>query len=908
MRRRLILFLVAAVFLLGLSKGRCTAGAEEETFKITVEGGYAILLDAYWDEVGIVTEAPKHNELRICFEVPAGYYVEDFTVTKADGSSEKHWHASYYFSYQGVTSDGKTICSFTTNIFSEDCTVAPVLHKQTPKTIDLSSGIFDFAGMEYEEQKTLVRILRENFGGKYPDDRKYDLNRDGQTDILEIILAIETPCETSEGELNGIPYLVPAAGGTLTGSYTVEQGVLGPYCPITFVFGNETAAKEYAVSVKSGRAADENGTTITKAEPGQKVYLIAETMRGRYVKSWKDETVGTVQRIGQDSFYQDRVPFIMPAHEVSFTPEVDSQVPKRIDLTEGFWISPRDSWESRLPASSADCAYNYRLGTYLGESAGAYSFGKMDYDGDGSYDAVAGQYGEIGNLLGWDLTSWFLIPLPTSSIQGEYTISDLNDGPFWPYTICFPDKPVSGKYKVNIKGGHAEDQNGKVITEAAPGTVVAVKTATQLYLEATPAYYQLHYSYYNFEPTAYFVMPAADITYAAEGGGDGGDGETDREITVSFVVSEEGTMWVYDIPSRDFDAVMKAWESLRNVYGRFDLSLNGYRMYMNLNNMRLYEAGTEDFACPNSTFVDNIHCVFPEYPVTVVGGVAYENYERIYTSVPGHRIEVYMEQTPNDSYRYAVLQSDEVTLKYYKENGYEFIMPNCPVTVRTELKEGSPLVINLNSGTFPYNDEMLLCISESCSGNWISGKLDLNGDGKPDIRVDQDKKTIQGLPTYSCGDTYQLEKNNPGPYYPVTFLFDVANAKFDPTPVPNEPVEPTQEVKPTGKSDGESKEEPKEEKGKKTDEEDKGFNPLWVILSGVALLAVAASLVWVFIIKPKKASGVKTPEAPEGEAPERYAPEAGAAEDYMTEAGEPEASEAGEAEDLEPEDDVFPED
>ena len=104
-----------------------------------------------------------------------------------------------------------------------------------------------------------------------------------------------------------------------------------------------------------------------------------------------------------------------------------------------------------------------------------------------------------------------------------------------------------------------------------------------------------------------------------------------------------------------------------------------------------------------------------------------------------------------------------------------------------------------------------------------------------DILINQEKKTIEALPEYSCGEEFRSSYNNPGPYYPIIIRYGSNKGNSDITPAP------TGDDKPTEAPDGNGGSDSPENGQSAADERKEGkLNPLWIILPAAAVLLAAA--------------------------------------------------------------------
>lgn len=347
-----------------------------------------------------------------------------------------------------------------------------------------------------------------------------DVDKDGTIDI--VVNAYDWP--DSEG-MPGRVFIIPTAGGSIRGTYSlkVPQSTDAYYGnkfdTIQFIFPDEPIQKEYKISAESGKVTDQNGREITTAAPGSWIRVNAVPTEGKYVAFWKSDLIGEFSTFDRDySYWSTCVAICMPAADVSLSALLLEQKPLTFDLTEGF---------CRIDEGYNDAGL-YDL--WIGGRLGVIESGtKLDIDGDGTEDVICYVIhgGEIyGACVDEDLPArTFFIPLPTASIHGTYTTKGTSTSAFWPYTFTFPAGTVKNSYKITVEGGHAENEAGRTITEAAPGEKIRIvcdkKTGSSTFpdFKASPAYEDLEPAYRGTERCAReeVMMPACDITYTEVG-------------------------------------------------------------------------------------------------------------------------------------------------------------------------------------------------------------------------------------------------------------------------------------------------------------------------------------------------------------------------------------------------------
>ena len=852
-----VLFLV----LCGLSASVKVGKAGEETCRITVEGGYATL----WNEETRVTEVSVGSRLGFYWEVSPGEWIKSYTIT----CNGEYVESSEYMFYAGLTDEGKLIYGyFFTPNKSGDYVITPQIEKQTPVTIDFSNGIYSVSRISEEINYGIEDFLRDLFctvrvtgDGYNPGDGSYDpywtadCDRDGTADFVLRVLNPDTDYESVEGHfLYGPAFLVPLSNSNLSGDF-IQKEVFGPVGPVTFRFGNEGRKAEYSIRVQNGHAVNAKGETVTSAAPGTRIYLVADSLNGKYVDAWEDAVCGHLDRIGQSRCFQDRISFVMPRSDISWQSVLKDQFPIRIDLTNGYWISDRPWFEGHNP-------YNYRLFTRKEFSNADYELGRTDLDGDGTYDIAAGYRDDGLNYIFWRADSFFVIPLSTSSIKGEYVWNKANGGTYGPYTICFPTE-TKVKYAVTVNGGHAEDANHRVITEAAPGEVVTVKADNGRYCSGatgSPEYYKLQTL--DDSRSAIFVMPAHDITYTL-GGSENGDDRTD-EFTIEFFPDENGTRWIYPVSAEERQAIQKEWNAITATYGKFGISLDDGYLGMDIVCLEETEE-SKKYVWPKKADIGAIHFTFRKDAVVAVGGVVSSDssYPRGITS--GNQGEWLMITKDDELYRrndgfYFVeyVSDNDVWFECWgdKETSpyYHFKMPGHAVTVVPKLAKTTPVTIDLTEEDFMASAD----VRESFENEVIRGTnykyveggiaVDVDGDFHYDVVIG-DNNIIRPLPTYSCGEKIVLTRGNEGTYYPFTLVCDVEKmkARIGAEPETGNKVSPTGSPKDPEDTREENTTPAAEESGEKDGK--KGTSPLWFILPGIAVLLAGGGAAWYLLQK-----------------------------------------------------------
>ena len=850
-----VVFCLSVLFfvLCGLSVSVKVGKAAEETCRIYVEGGYATL----WDEETRVTEVSVGSRLGFYWEVSPGEWIKSYTIT----CNGEYVESSEYMFYAGLSDGGKIIYGcFYSPARTGDLVITPEIGKQTPVTIDFSNGIYSVSGMHEEYHYDAESFLRDLFctvrmteGG----NESYwtaDCDRDGAADYAFQALDPDTDYESVEGHfLYGPGFLVPLSSTNLSGTF-IQREVFGSLGPVTFCFGNKELKAEYAIRVQNGHAVNTKGETVTSAVPGTQIYLVADTLDGKYVYAWEDATYGFLDRIAQGRCYQDRISFIMPRCDVSWQAVLKDQTPLRIDLTSGYWISPFGH-EGYNP-------YNYRLFTKKEFSEADYELGRTDLDGDGTYDIAAGYRDDGLNWIFWKPDTFFVIPLSSSSVRGEYVWDRKNDGTYGPYTICFPTE-TKAKYAVTVIGGHAEDENHRVITEAAPGEVVRVigDSGRKCYgATVSPEYYNLQTL--SDSSMAIFVMPAHDITYTLAGS-ENGDDRTD-EFTIEFFPNEDGTRWIYPVSAEERQAVQKEWNAITATYGKFGISMDDGYLCMDIVCLEETEE-SKKYVWPKKADIGTIHFTFRKDAVVAVGGVVSSDSSYPQGITSGNQGEWLMITKDDELYRrndgfYFVeyVSDNDVWFECWgdKETSpyYHFKMPGHAVTVVPKLAKTTPVTIDLTEEDYMASAD----VRESFENEVIRGTnykyveggiaVDIDGDFHYDVVIGNNN-IIRPLPSYSCGEKIVLTRGNEGTYYPFTLVCDVEKmkARIGAEPEPDNKVSPPGSPKDPEDTREDNTTPAAEESGGKDGK--KGVGPLWFILSGIAVLFAGGGTAWYVLQK-----------------------------------------------------------
>ena len=207
---------------------------------------------------------------------------------------------------------------------------------------------------------------------------------------------------------------------------------------------------------------------------------------------------------------------------VAFAGEDGSQEetpePLVIDLTKGYYEKTYSDY-----GQAAICIAVERIAHKREDDVRYYIWSeKIDLDGDGTYDVLV-DGADWPDVDGQMPDRWFLIPTSECSIRGAITFKDIKDERFSEVTFLFPDDPIRKEYAVTVEKGHAETEDGRTVTSAAPGTLLYI-VPDKLEGEYVSAWNSeltgRHNRYDSVDRrmwgAAEFHMPAADVILAAE--------------------------------------------------------------------------------------------------------------------------------------------------------------------------------------------------------------------------------------------------------------------------------------------------------------------------------------------------------------------------------------------------------
>ncbi|MBO4696706.1 MAG: hypothetical protein J5643_05410 [Lachnospiraceae bacterium] len=674
--------------------------------------------------------------------------------------------------------------------------------------IDLRDGyeVFEDAGWYYNAKvcmavKNAVKICEQNnvdwciFSGDVDGDGTPDFETGGYNYPYE---EYPTPAMWC---------LIPTVECSAHGRFSLPVGKIDyesyrKYDTVTFIFPDEPIKNEYSISVEKGHAESSDGRTITSAAPGVSIILVPDVLEGEYVSSWKSDVIGSFSRYdNMENRWCESVSFFMPASDVSMKAATEKQQPLSFDMTEGFCLADGDYY---LEPNYIDLDLSFAASDNMDEYSQVSTY-RMDLDQDGSFDIICCFTGYTEDKYGRFPDRVYFIPLSTGSINGTYSTAGQSLSPYWPYTFVFPQKAVNNLYPVTVTGGHAEDMNGRTITEAAPGEAIRIiydgSQGATAGLISSPQYENL-YKDWTWEGERSvkrlreeIAMPACALSYKALPN----EGKT---LELSFYL--DGDSYRAVLPEAVADA-LKNNESKREQIFRF---ISGYEPSVVDRALRLTNFGwgdyyslgyslQEPFITDEETYTE-IDIRFQGktlYPI-VCTDEAIKVYYNQPDENPGIRIVasaadqvLYVNKsrlTEEDGYEFLGFEAKDFFMEY---NGYywRFIMPDHeielkPVFQKVDTSKQTPLTIDLSSGNADISDpEIWKSIERTGIRISSNGQMyDLNGDGQWDVKQDDLGRKIRRLGDYSCPTSYTIKDANHGQkYYPITF---VCNRKTEDRP------------------------------------------------------------------------------------------------------------------------------
>ncbi len=614
---------------------------------------------------------------------------------------------------------------------------------------------------------------------------RLDLDGDGTIDLYSY--GYDWPEE--EGPADRY-FLIPAAECSVHGrvSYPVEKvNEYYKFEKITFIFPESSYQKEYAISVENGHA-EVDGKIVTSAAPGTIVSIIPDELDGRFVASWNDKLIGEFTRYTTyPNYWTGATAFFMPASDVSFSAKTEKQTPLTFDLQKGFCLADDDGWSLPNPGDfKLSLWYAWEEGTNL-----------IDLDEDGQKD-ISCEVFHDGDVDGPSITDYlphhaFFIPLSTSSIKGSYTTSGKSIAAYWPITFIFPSEPVKKLYPVSVEGGHAEDMQGRTITEAAPGERIRIIydgiQGTTAGLLSSPEYDNLYKKWTDGKGKRLreeIVMPACALSYKALPN----EGEP---LSLYFYYDNGGYYWAI-LSESVVDAFEKNDKTINQVlcwYTRYAPRVRDNKLI--LDHLGYSEYYSIEYSLPEpfiteentyTTVIVQFSGAGQLYPITCTEegiDVYWSNGgdpgARILASAPGQLLYVNkVGLAEPEGYQFSGFEAKDFWMGY--DVYWRFTMPDHaielkPVFSKVDPDTQTPVLIDLSDESFDISDQEIL---KSLAKTGISydqslDMYDLDGDGKWDIHVNADLHLIRRLSDYSCGEYFTIETGNHGQkYFPITFV------------------------------------------------------------------------------------------------------------------------------------------
>ena len=686
----------------------------------------------------------------------------------------------------------------------------------------------------------------------------YDLDRDGTADVR---ISIWNKVFYDAHEV-----LTPVPGGSILGDYvlkatperpleymTYENGpaVTHTVSSVVFHFPEEPVKAEYSLSgmgVAYFRDFTRDGERITKAAPGEIIYLLEDKKTGQYLKGWKTDSYPKDDLFYMHSnYYEDGTEadvaiavreFIMPAHDVTMTPVYEKQQPYTIQVDGPNVIMAGDT---ELIADGIDCfiasLFNWdtsNIDTYTWYNMYTY----YDLDGDGTDDICLGPYKSAHSLsicLFSDLTS--------------YTLTAPNDGPYWPVTLTWKENnyTVDPSY---IYYGSFSPRTGQKLYRSLKSYEVNGKTgffdldqdgSEDLFFEG------IHFEYLSTCSIENSItIPGVPeginhpVTFVVK--------EIPEEKSFHRVIVIKENEGDYYFNNSDWPRISDWFEEGTGVclspgegYEFNSISINGSKVYLD----DYARAFQYEFQVLNQDMI--VRILFQtengEIPgchrVNVDGGFAYIETENGVEELligsyagTGKKIVIY----PETQYNGMVFDSwmvngvDEYSIG--EDSVLRFQMPDEDVTVRGRAKKSDAcMTIDLTRGSYILISTLLddVLYSLNLDRPWTSEDYDLNGDGIKDIRIDPVNSKIWPCEGYSCGETYQIFTHR-GRFSSVIFIF----------PPEEKPIETP------GNGD-----EPAEQKNTREEDGD-SFKLLYVLISAEVLLIAGLTGLIIWRRKKKK--------------------------------------------------------
>ena len=819
MRKVFGLTLAAAMVLvcvLLLSGGR-PEQSSSQAYTITVNGGHAISNDGR-----TITSALPGTEVFLVPDQEPGTYVKEW----------KSGQISYFQFGQRAPYNNTCVGHYYYNFFMPECpvTIDAVTAKQTPYTIDMTSGSFELP--EKDSQLEWFDWLSQALGTRdqYADKYQYYVDGDGTIDMFSV-----NPERYTHWAYR---VFLPAHGRSAGGTITLDRENYGPYWPFIIQFGDEPDKETYTVNVIGGHAEDTAGNVITEAKAGQYIVLKPDEIEGMAVCEWKTQDGSKIQGVSPEADYLlSKFSFPMPAKDQTYVAVEEPLKAYVIDVSKGYVTVPGD-WKSYL------FEYDVYLQDYIYES---------DLDGDGTID-----------IRSSSVDYPVIFPTATRSVDDIYILSPAHYENYNALEFHFPEKAED--YAITVNGGHAEDDAGNVITRVAPGTMVTV------FSDGGPGkYWKAWESDYEVIKRpgimVWFAMPARDVTFTAV------TTETQKPLTLDLTkdikMSEDD---VYQVLQTFRELYIERRQPLYEVYNHpfwnyyLDIDGNGSndiqlcfsehyyggnvtgigRAYgYSLGEKTTIEVGDGPFG-PVTFIVDNDKT--GDWPIENLGTC-----HKI-TILEGDSVRVRYGQEGSETVvaplpRMDGLYISEWTTEDVKDwhtdlGDMVFIMPDHDITVIGTLSETTPLIIDLSKRYFSdFQDDQYDYLIKNVGVNpeylYIGACWDLNHDIEWDVFFWPNR--IEVTKDYACGPEFTLPGGTTGPYYPIVFIYEPNKPEPKPTATPTPEPKPTNTptVAPTAEP------EPAGDSNDTAEKKDNGsFHPLYVIIpaSIIVLAAVAVAL------------------------------------------------------------------
>ncbi len=846
MRKAFGIILAAAMVLvcvLLLSGGRPEQSASQ-TYTITVNGGHAI------SQLGnTITSALPGTWVFLVPDQEPGTYVKEWKSGQVsyfefgqrfpNNTCEGHYYYHFYMPECPVTIDAVTA-------------------KQTPYTIDMTSGSFELP----KENSDLEWLdwLSQALGTRdyYSDEFRYDVDGDGTTDMFSV-----NPSRYVEFLYR---VFIPAHGRSAEGTITLDRENYGPYWPFIIQFGEEPDKETYTIKVVGGHAESLTGNVITEAKAGQYIVLKPDVIEGMAVCEWKTQDGSIIQGVSPEAdTLLSKFSFPMPAKDQTYIAVEEPLKAYVIDMSKGYaTVVPADHWD-----------WDFYLFKY------DYSSQKVDYkldlDGDGTIDICSS-----------DEDYPVIFPTATRSVDGIYILSPAHYEEYNGLEFRFPEKAED--YAITVNGGHAEDDAGNVITRVAPGTMVTVCS------DGGPGkYWKAWNTDYEVIKRAgiqvSFAMPARDVTFTAV------TTETQKPLTLDLTneirMSEDEVFQILQTFRKLYiERRQPLHEKYKNPFINYYLDIDGngstdielcfsedYHMGKVTGIGRGYE-----YSLGEKTTIEVSDGPFG--PVTFIvnneksGYWPLENLGACHkiTILEGDSVRVRYGQEGTrtvvaplprtDGYYVSEWMTEDVKDWHTDLGDFVFIMPDHDITVMGTLSETTPLIIDLSKGSYSdFQDDQYDYLIKNVGVNpeylYIGANWDLNNDIEWDVFFWPN--WIEVSKDYACGPEFTLPGGTTGPYYPIVFIYEPNKPEPKPT------ATPTPEPKPTNTPTVAPTEAPvtptvvPPEKG-----DDSVHWVIWLTLIGVC---VFGSITAVFFINRKRivkdSAGVETEEAKPEESKEK---------------------------------------